>query len=313
MAQDDLTVTEQNIITSVCICTFRRPQGLRKLLASLAAQHNAPPYEVVVVDNDPDGQAEPVTRAFREDLNLVYVCDPFVCLAGARNRSVREAKGEFLAFVDDDETVSPTWLTTMHRVLVEHEAAVVCGPVKITFEDKVPLAVRGSRIFKRTRFPNEGESLPWFWAYTGNAYVRRSIMPDPDQPFEVKFGRTGGEDVDCFRKIHDAGGRLISAGEGAMVHEFREHDRANYRWILRRSIRNGGNLADMQWKGFSPLQKIRMSAGAMYKTALYSWQAFRASNKDAHHFVERTIDAGEQLGRALSVLGYRYPEYGSRK
>ena len=313
MLQGDLTKSGRQTIASVCICTCRRPEGLRRLLASLAAQRDAPDFDVVVVDNDQQALGRDVALLFQGPLTITYVHDPDSCLAGARNRSVQSAQGRYLAFIDDDEEAPPTWLQTLHRVMVNHEADVVGGTADVIFAPNVPQAVRNCRIFRRRNFPAEGLMLPWYLTFTGNAYVRRSALPDPIAPFAITFGATGGEDVDCFKKIHETGGRIIAAGSGACVTEFREYERANFWWVVRRSVRNGGNLADMQWRECSGFKKAGLAALSLKQAIAHGWRACLLSRKDAEAFVEKTIDAGEQLGRMLSVFGYRYPEYGSRQ
>ncbi len=129
-------------VSSVCIATFRRPNGLRKLLQSLLAQRGAPEFEVVVIDNDKAGSARTTVGAFSGSLSLSYAIEPERGLASARNHAVRIARGEFLAFVDDDETVPATWLGTLHRMLIETGASAAFGPIAVEFESSVPEAIR---------------------------------------------------------------------------------------------------------------------------------------------------------------------------
>ena len=297
---------------SVCLCTLHRTEGLRRLLESLAGQVDAPPFEVVVVDHDPAASARPVAELFSTRLRVRYFVEAAPGLAAIRNRSVREARGAFLAFADDDEVVAETWLATLHRVQLQTDAAVVVGPQQFEFDPRVPRAIRECRIFQRYPIP-EGSDLPWYRAFTGNAYVRHDAMPHPEAPFQAHYGTTGGEDVACFKAMADSGRRMVAAGPGAAVTEYRDYARARYAWVVRRGLRNGGNLADMQWAHASRRERLRLGLRSFGQALKDFRQARRVASINALAFVEKTIDGSEQLGRFLSVLGYRYPEYGSRR
>lgn len=301
-----------SIVSSICVCTYRRPAGLHRLLESFTRLIDPPAFEVVVIDNDPDHGARAIAESFGDRLTVRYFTDPARCLATIRNRSIREARGTFLAFVDDDEEVVDTWLATHHRVLTQTGAVAASGPLRYMFDERTPPGIRECRLFKRPHI-GEGHDLPWFWATTGNAYVRRDALPDPDKPFREHYGSTGGEDVDCFKKMADAGGRLVMSGPNASIIEHRPYDRARYAWVVRRALRNGGNLADMQWAHEKRLAKIHLALRSLKQGLSQAWKARRLSKIDSLAFVEMSIDASVNFGRFLSVFGYRYPEYGARQ
>ena len=95
---------------TVCVATYKRPDGLRKLLDSLQQQVDAPPFEIVVVDNDREESARRVVEAAKGDPAIRYLVEPRRGLAQVRNRSVAESQATFLAFIDDDEWATPRWL-----------------------------------------------------------------------------------------------------------------------------------------------------------------------------------------------------------
>mgnify|MGYP001237840794 CR=1 FL=1 len=300
------------IIISVCIITLGRPEGLRRLLDSLVRQEAAPAFEVVVVDNDAAGTARSVAEEFRTALNLVYTIEPRRGLSYARNRAVQSARGECLAFIDDDESASPRWLATLHRVLEHTGAACVFGPVRIEFDEETPLAIRTCRLFRRPAYA-EGQAVPWFHTRTSNAVIRRSALPSAAAPFDLHFNRTGGEDVDLFKRVIDRGGRAVAAGAGAEVVEQRAFNRGRVRWVLARSIRNGGNLADHQWAHLSRRERSGRAVVAGFASIGQFAEAFRLRREKPSEYIERCIDAGENLGRFLHLFGYRHAEYGSRR
>src|SRR5262245_22044824 len=95
----------------VCICTYRRPAFLTALLHALVDQETEGrfTYSVVVVDNDRARSEEAVVRDFTASTTLAvhYGVEPRQNIALARNRAIENARGEFVAFIDDDECPPP--------------------------------------------------------------------------------------------------------------------------------------------------------------------------------------------------------------
>ena len=106
---------------AVGVITRKRPRGIARLLESISALHRAQDgagtvrVTLIVVEND-------ISSALSEPLSckvpIHYVLEPKVGIPCARNRVIKEAllldpRPEWLAFVDDDETVEPNWLQIM--------------------------------------------------------------------------------------------------------------------------------------------------------------------------------------------------------
>src|SRR5262245_14337965 len=100
---------------SVCICTFKRPEFLKRLLDHVAGQHTGGryTYSIVIVDNDPQRSGEAVCNDFvrrRAQPVLTYCVQPQQSIALTRNKAIEVATGEFIAFIDDDEFPVNNWL-----------------------------------------------------------------------------------------------------------------------------------------------------------------------------------------------------------
>jgi glycosyltransferase involved in cell wall biosynthesis len=101
---------------SVILCTYNRAQNLINALESVAAQTlpESVEWEVLVVDNNSRDQTREVVEDFcRRHRQFRYVFEPNQGLSHARNSGVREARGDVIAFVDDDVTVEPGWLDNL--------------------------------------------------------------------------------------------------------------------------------------------------------------------------------------------------------
>ncbi|MEU5522515.1 glycosyltransferase [Streptomyces sp. NPDC047860] len=97
---------------SVVVATRERAGQLGRALDSLLAQEH-PRFEVVVVDNAPltDDTRDLVERKYGERVR--YVREPAPGLAIAHNTGLAEARGEVIAFTDDDVVADPRWLTEL--------------------------------------------------------------------------------------------------------------------------------------------------------------------------------------------------------
>jgi len=102
-----LVMDPRPLTASVAICTHERPEDLKRALAALNALRPAP-LEKLVIDNAPSTEA---TRLVVEGFaDVRYVHEPERGLNVARNRALRTARGDVVAFVDDDAVPEPEWL-----------------------------------------------------------------------------------------------------------------------------------------------------------------------------------------------------------
>jgi len=102
--------------TSVVIPTIGRPAYVRTLVLSLLDADTAPD-EVLVVDNRPSdgGTAAMVARDFADEPRVRYLAEPVPGASRARNRGLRAARGELVAFLDDDVVADRGWLAAIHE------------------------------------------------------------------------------------------------------------------------------------------------------------------------------------------------------
>jgi len=227
---------------SICVITYRRPEGLERLLASIARlkQPEGCALEVVVVDNDPTSEANgelsisgiPLRR-FRQTENRI---------AAARDRAVREALGQWVAFVDDDEELHEDWLVAYNQACERwHQADGFVGPVEPRFEVPGPPWLDASTFFDRAH-QRTGSEVDPYRAYTANTWLRRSLFDEV--AFEGAFDRTLGEDVDLFVRLSRRGARILWCEEARVVEWVPPH-RHRAMSLLRRSLESGGAHAEL--------------------------------------------------------------------
>ena len=110
---------------SVVISTRNRPALLRRCLEGVTTQV-PPPLEIVVVDNT---HGDAAARAAASQAGARYLVEPVTGVSRARNRGVRAAAGDIVAFVDDDAVPEPTWLRALVDAFGDARVAAVSGRI----------------------------------------------------------------------------------------------------------------------------------------------------------------------------------------
>lgn len=180
---------------TLVIPSRNRPEMLAETLESVLAGDHVPD-EIIIVDqsDEPNGTVERLSREHEGRVRYLWPADPGV--SRARNRGIREARHDLLAFVDDDVRVTTTWYRDLVVALVEAgpEAAVTGrvlpeasgsgeGFVPSTIDDPEPTIYSG-RI---------GTDI----LYSNNMALWRSLV-EAVGPFDERFG--GGA---TFRAAED--------------------------------------------------------------------------------------------------------------
>jgi glycosyltransferase involved in cell wall biosynthesis len=118
---------------TVILCTFNRHQSLSKALESVAAQSLSPAinWEVVVVDNNSTDQTRQVVEGFMDRFpgRVRYLFEHRPGKSNALNSGIRQARGQILAFMDDDVVVEPSWLSCLTANLQSGEWAGAGGRI----------------------------------------------------------------------------------------------------------------------------------------------------------------------------------------
>lgn len=291
-----MTVEETHI--SVCICTFKRPEYLQRLLQSLEHQETRGvfTFSVVVADNDSGESARPVVQRFSQtsSLKIIYCAEPRQNIALARNRALSQAVGQFVAFIDDDEFPQSDWLLNLLNACHEYKADGVLGPVRPHFEENPPPWIIKGRFCERPEHPS-GRKMDWEECRTGNLLFKMSIIDGLTEPFDSQFG-TGGEDKDFFMRMTDAQRTFVWCNE-ATVFETVPQSRWTRGYMLKRALLRGKNVLKHPVGRFGILVKSLIAA-PLYLVALPVLFLM-----GQHWFMRYSIKLCDHLGRLLALFG----------
>jgi glycosyltransferase involved in cell wall biosynthesis len=220
-------------------------------------------YSIVVVDNHRTASAQPVVESFarQSQIPISYYVEPEQNIALARNRAVENARGDFIAFIDDDEFPPNNWLLNMFTSCTRFAADGVLGPVKPHFDENCPSWIIKAKVCERPTHPT-GMIMHATDTRTGNLLLKREIFDDVDNRFDPQYGRSGGEDVWFFVKVIGKG-RVFVWCDDAPVYETVIPERWKMSYYVLRSVRIGGLTGEeVRTKGLSGPSVTRVIAAS---------------------------------------------------
>ena len=298
---------------SVCLCTFRRPDLLAETLQSLIEQAPGFGFEIIVVDNDANRTAEETVQslaeaATRRRVPLRYHVEPEQNIALARNRSVADARGEYVAFIDDDECADPNWLESLVRVLESEAVDGVFGPVLSIYPETFPAWIAAAELLPRARFAS-GTRMPGAEGRSGNALLRRSALALREGPFDRAYGLTGGSDTDLLGFL-DRQGCTFAWADEAIVRERQDEKRADPKWYLVRAYRSGWTRMKTAIEASGSLVGtstvlLRILPSLAYLTA----QAVRSVSNPRAMLLLMAMAIAGQAGKIGYLFGWKVEEY----
>jgi glycosyltransferase involved in cell wall biosynthesis len=281
---------------SVCICTYKRPRLLERLLEKLAGQETGGrfTYSIVVADNDAQESAQAVAAAFERSaaVRLQYCVEPRQNIALTRNKALENAEGDFIAFIDDDEFPAGDWLLSLVNACEKYEVEGAIGPVKRYFDEPPPRWLLQGNFYERPTYPT-GLIIAWGQGRTNNTLLRRRILPAAEAAFRPEF-RTG-EDQDFFRRMIDAGHRFVWCNE-AVVYEVVPPVRWKRSFMLRRALLQGAAAV------LHPTFGVRDIVRSLLAVPLYALLLPFALLGAHDRFMSISVKLCDHIGKLLAVL-----------
>lgn len=256
---------------TIILCTFNRARDLAQALEKLRhLSYPADDHEILVVDNASTDETPEVIAAASTDMpNLVSLRAEKPGLSHARNNGMAAARGELVAFIDDDAWPDSDWLHALERGFIDTDTACVGGKVVAVWPQGTPPTWLAERLFCFFSLVDYGKpgilSYPDYPAGTNIAF-RKSALKNVGF-FSEELGRTGAsllsmEEVDMCLRIEDAGYKVVYLPE-AIVHHKVSENRFNEVWLKQRSHCQGISAALIEARRFT-------KAGLLFKLVKYS-------------------------------------------
>lgn len=296
----------------ICVATFRRQEGLRRLLVGIGAQtfqlSPRPRLRVVVVDNEVSAHTKAVCDAAAAELglDLQYVPESRVGIPHARNAALAAVTpaDDWLCFVDDDEVPSPNWVEALLNAQRETGAECVAGLVVPVFPPATPRWIIGRSYFG-TKQSRRGTRVP----PTANSMISRQAVERLRLSFDTTFGQSGGDDTLFFRQAARGGVRIVWT-EGAVVFEHVVPGRLRLSRVMRRQFREGCTLAacDLAMGATWYEKAVRLAKGGgliVIGALTLPLCLFRGVDALAHG----SCMVARGVGTLVGLTGVRFDEY----
>lgn len=303
--------------TTVVIPTVGRPEYVSALVRSLL-DGDAAPDEILVVDNRPADRRtrDTMARDFGTEPRVRYLAEPVPGASRARNRGLREARCDAVAFLDDDVAVDPGWLRAVREAwtATPHVGAVTGLILPAALDTAAQLLVQAyggfDKGFTRRVFDLDAHRLdhplyPYLVGAYGsgaNAVFDRAGLLRLGG-FDERLGpgtRTrSGEDLDVLLRTVLAGAAVVYE-PAALV---RHHHRADYAGLRRMAYDYGVGLSALFVKHVvaSPLAIARrLPAGLSLLLAPGSDR--NAGRRESEYPTELTVR--ELLGISAGPLAF---------
>lgn len=203
---------------SVIVPTRARLPQLERCLDALAAQdYPTEAFEVLVVnDGSPPLPPETLQRVAHR-LQLRSIDQPWGGPASARNTGIREARGRFLAFTDDDCAPAPDWLRALERALATAPTALVGGHVRSALDDDACATASQLLVDYLYEYYQGGRARgPRF--FTSNNLCGAAEAVRALGGFAASFRLPAGEDRDFSDRWLASGAPLVYCPEAVVRH-----------------------------------------------------------------------------------------------
>ncbi|WP_165025787.1 glycosyltransferase [Dysgonomonas sp. ZJ279] len=199
---------------SIVICTYNREKYIGASLDSVCRQTFANDnFEIIVIDNNSPDKTADICRAYIEQYSQVqlrYILETEQGISFARNRGIKEAKGEFIVFIDDDETIDNFYLEKLDSYLTQYPDARLCATSVVpVYETEKPKWLSHYTMRLITGYYNKGSEVKTLggkdYPGTGHAIIKKELFTLFGD-FNTQLGRKGSsllgaEDKDMFLRL----------------------------------------------------------------------------------------------------------------
>lgn len=216
------------IFISVIVCAHNSGRDIAELLECLASQDHEL-FEIIIVDNNSTDNTAHVVRqciAALSDIHIRLITEPRPGKSHALNTGIASAKGEIIAFADDDVIVGKDWLTSVARAFENPDVAAMGGRIFARWDEPAPSwFTPATACF--TPVHDFGDKVlsycpPSSLPIGANMAVRKYALERVGL-FDTSLGhvgnkKIGGEESDLCQRIYDLGMGVIYWPQAVVHH-----------------------------------------------------------------------------------------------
>ena len=289
---------------------------LDALLATACVQDlDRTEYEIIVIDNGSRDRTRAVVESYCSKFsNVRYVFEGKPGLSPARDRGYREARGEYVAYTDDDCKLPPQWLTVAKGIVIQHAPAAFGGPYyayynrlkpqwfKDAYRSSVPIACA------RQLQPNE------YFLSGNNMFFRRSVLAQLGS-FASERGRGllgFSEDTEMQLRLHKTlPGQIVYYDPQLLVYHLVPPYRMTLRGAIYYNFAGSRNSAwfSLHLKLRTPLSRAQLFRQALQAVARLLFDLARTPRRDRQLYPYYQNWLYERAFQHIDTLGYLYGQW----
>tara|TARA_Y100000385_G_scaffold124527_1_gene129440 strand:- start:9260 stop:10195 length:936 start_codon:yes stop_codon:yes gene_type:complete len=239
--------TTKNKMISAIISTYNRERFLPKLFESIQTQSlDNSQFEIIIVDNNSPGNTKDLTSEFKKSstFTVKYFLELQQGLSYARNRGIKEAKGDVIIFVDDDAILDENYFEKLdYYFITEKETMAIGSKIFLKYESPKPPLWENKHLNSLHAYFNLGNKKKYFskskYPIGTNMSFRKEVF-EKIGDFNVTLGRVksglgGGEEKDIFMRMYANKMKVLYVPD-AIVHHRIPEERTKSDFIKRQAL-----------------------------------------------------------------------------
>lgn len=238
-----------SILISVVVCTYNRCDLLEQVMHTLISQtYQKELHEIIIIDNNSKDDTPNVSsQLIKNNLgtNIRYILETKQGLSHARNRGWKEAKGEYIAYIDDDCKAPEQWLEVASKIINQYSPGVFGGPYYAFYNSPKPEWFKD--IYGSRTWGDEDRILTESELSGGNIFFKRVLLEETggfNPELGMKKNRIGYGEETVLQKYIRASkpNESIYYDPSLYVYHLVRNDKMSLRWRFRQQFARGKAL-----------------------------------------------------------------------
>jgi glycosyltransferase involved in cell wall biosynthesis len=288
---------------SIIIPIYNGEKYIEKLLQSLFNQDYKGSFEIIVVDNKSTDNSRKILDKYKGKI-IILEENKKTGPGATRNKGIKYAKDDILAFIDADCIADRDWLKNGVENMAKYNADLIGGAVKFYFSKKPTVSEYFDSI---SHFQFKKSSEKQKSTGTANLFTYKKIFNKIGFFPEIK----SGGDFQWTNKAYNAGYKLIYNEDTVVYHPARK-----LRELLHKQLRLGSSLRSH--KKLKTNYSLNKKSVWQRISPFYSFKAIKdlASGSDHEEIIRKKIvkiwavaslcKTTKLIGYFLSFFGYKH-------
>jgi glycosyltransferase involved in cell wall biosynthesis len=294
---------------SIVICTRNRADYLKTALESLFAERGDPDmYEVIVIDNASADDTHVICRPYLSQYDhFRHVVEPRVGISSARNRGYKEAKHDWIAYLDDDVLVKPGYLDRLFHIINNHTYDCVGGVYEPWYRHGKPKWLKDEYVSHTSTMKGIGV-LQKGYASAGIMVIKKTML-EKFGGFSERLGMHDtklayGEESHLQYRMR-LQGHIIGFDPDWQVYHAVRKEKLSILWFIRSFYARGRDSVYAYNKQAGFFESVKDLGQSVRKTCIYCVRHIRNLFKHDYHIGNWFLDSAKPMALGIGVFAGR--------